>query len=307
MKAYLPWDIMVGFLFMKLLEATQIVKKVYGDEDCLISGFHFVLKQRVLVGWQSKLSSVALRFGLIGNLCLAFLFFPVTRGSSILSFGLTSEASIKYHIWLGHIVMTLFTSHGVCYIIYWIVTKQTSERIKKHGFIDVANRKRRRELLRLNLVKQEEGGGLREPILNIYKDVTFDPVVSSGSQFWVLSLMNPLKKMILQNEMVAGDPDAKGHNDVTKRNDVQPQERKVMDKKIKEMKDQLIRAKAYLSFALPAGNTHLIKELRLRVKELEQAMGDVGKDSDLSKRAFRGCEPWKISLQKAGRNLSRLL
>ncbi|KAJ0901976.1 hypothetical protein HanPSC8_Chr08g0331611 [Helianthus annuus] len=23
--------------------------------------------------------------------------------------------------------MTLFTSHGVCYIIYWIVTKQTSE------------------------------------------------------------------------------------------------------------------------------------------------------------------------------------
>ncbi|KAJ0598196.1 putative ferric-chelate reductase (NADH) [Helianthus annuus] len=81
--------------------------------------------------WQSKLSSVALRFGLIGNLCLVFLFFPVTRGSSILSlFGLTSEASIKYHIWLGHIVMTLFTSHGVCYIIYWIVTKQTSEMVK---------------------------------------------------------------------------------------------------------------------------------------------------------------------------------
>ncbi|KAJ0590783.1 putative ferric-chelate reductase (NADH) [Helianthus annuus] len=74
--------------------------------------------------WQSKLSSVALRFRLIGNLCLAFLFFPVTRGSSILLlFGLTSEANIKYHIWLGHIVMTLFTSHGVCYIIYWIVTK----------------------------------------------------------------------------------------------------------------------------------------------------------------------------------------
>ncbi|KAL8192349.1 hypothetical protein R6Q57_027534 [Mikania cordata] len=81
--------------------------------------------------WESKLDSVALRFGLIGNLCLAFLFLPVTRGSSILSlFGLTSEASIKYHIWLGHIVMTLFTSHGVCYIIYWIATKQTSEMVK---------------------------------------------------------------------------------------------------------------------------------------------------------------------------------
>ncbi|GKB64435.1 ferric reduction oxidase 2, partial [Tanacetum coccineum] len=81
--------------------------------------------------WESKLDSVALRFGLIGNLCLAFLFFPVTRGSSILSlFGLTSEASIKYHIWLGHIVMTLFSSHGVCYIIYWIATNQTSEMLK---------------------------------------------------------------------------------------------------------------------------------------------------------------------------------
>ncbi|KAL7591604.1 hypothetical protein Lser_V15G31558 [Lactuca serriola] len=34
--------------------------------------------------WESKLDSVALRLGLIGNICLAFLFFPVTRGSSIL-------------------------------------------------------------------------------------------------------------------------------------------------------------------------------------------------------------------------------
>ncbi|CAI9292138.1 unnamed protein product [Lactuca saligna] len=81
--------------------------------------------------WESKLDSVALRLGLIGNICLAFLFFPVTRGSSILPlFGLTSEASVKYHIWLGHIMMTLFSSHGVCYIIYWIATNQTSEMLK---------------------------------------------------------------------------------------------------------------------------------------------------------------------------------
>lgn len=66
--------------------------------------------------------------------------------------------------------------------------------------------------------------------------------------------------------------------------DAQLQAQRVMDMKIKEMKDQLIRAKAYLSFAVPAGNTHLIKELRLRVKELERAMGQAGKDSDLSRR-----------------------
>ncbi|GFZ16923.1 ferric reduction oxidase 2 [Actinidia rufa] len=78
--------------------------------------------------WEAKLDSAALRLGLVGNLCLAFLFFPVTRGSSVLPlFGLTSEASVKYHIWLGHIVMTLFTAHGLCYIIYWAVTHQLLE------------------------------------------------------------------------------------------------------------------------------------------------------------------------------------
>lgn len=51
------------------------------------------------------------------------MFFPVTRSSSILPlFGLTSESSIRYHIWLGHIAMSLFTSHGLLYILYWFLT-----------------------------------------------------------------------------------------------------------------------------------------------------------------------------------------
>ncbi|KAI4355112.1 hypothetical protein L6164_003916 [Bauhinia variegata] len=80
--------------------------------------------------WEEKLESSALRIGLIGNICLAFLFFPVARGSSVLPLlGLTSESSIKYHIWLGHIVMTLFTAHGLCYIVYWAVTKQLSQMV----------------------------------------------------------------------------------------------------------------------------------------------------------------------------------
>ncbi|KVH94337.1 hypothetical protein Ccrd_003601 [Cynara cardunculus var. scolymus] len=83
--------------------------------------------------------------------------------------------------------------------------------------------------------------------------------------------------------------------------DVPPPARRVIDKKIKEMKDQLIRAKAYLSFAIPASNAHLIKELRLRIKELERAMGEVSKDSDLSKRALQRMRAMEISLQKAAR------
>ncbi|KAL8248032.1 hypothetical protein R6Q59_009248 [Mikania micrantha] len=75
--------------------------------------------------WQAKFRSVSLRLGYIGNITWAFLFFPVTRGSSILGlFGLTSESSIKYHIWLGHISMLLFTLHSLGFIIYWGITDQ---------------------------------------------------------------------------------------------------------------------------------------------------------------------------------------
>ncbi|XP_030491304.2 ferric reduction oxidase 2 [Cannabis sativa] len=77
--------------------------------------------------WESKLESSGLRLGLIGNICLSFLFFPVARGSSVLAvFGLTSEGSIKYHIWVGHMVMTLFTAHGLSYITFWAFTNQIS-------------------------------------------------------------------------------------------------------------------------------------------------------------------------------------
>ncbi|CAK7338841.1 unnamed protein product [Dovyalis caffra] len=86
--------------------------------------------------WEVKLEGAGLSLGLVGNTCLAFLFFPVTRGSSVLQFvGLTSEASIKYHIWLGHITMAIFTAHGVCYITYWANTHQISQMLKWDKFM----------------------------------------------------------------------------------------------------------------------------------------------------------------------------
>ncbi|KAK4431452.1 Ferric reduction oxidase 4 [Sesamum alatum] len=70
--------------------------------------------------WEAKFRSVFLRLGYIGNTCWAFLFFPVTRGSSILPLvGLTSESSIKYHIWLGHVSTVLFAAHSIGFVIYW--------------------------------------------------------------------------------------------------------------------------------------------------------------------------------------------
>ncbi|WOH06740.1 hypothetical protein DCAR_0626168 [Daucus carota subsp. sativus] len=81
--------------------------------------------------WEIKMQRVALTQAFVGNICLAFLFFPVTRASPLLRlFGLTSEASIKYHMWLGHAVMALFTGHSICATIYWATTHQISRALK---------------------------------------------------------------------------------------------------------------------------------------------------------------------------------
>ncbi|XP_074375515.1 ferric reduction oxidase 4-like [Apium graveolens] len=81
--------------------------------------------------WEAKFRSVSLRLGYIGNTCWAFLFFPVTRGSSILPLvGLTSESSIKYHIWLGHLSNILFFAHSVGFFIFWAMTNQMVEAIE---------------------------------------------------------------------------------------------------------------------------------------------------------------------------------
>ncbi|XP_076952684.1 ferric reduction oxidase 2-like [Bidens hawaiensis] len=96
------------------------------------------LKEKV---WEMKLDSIALMLGLVGNICLAFLFFPQTRGSPLLRLiGLTSESGIKYHIWVGHVTMMFFTAHGLCYTLFWAKTHQISQMLKwdKIGVSNVA-------------------------------------------------------------------------------------------------------------------------------------------------------------------------
>ncbi|CAL5364410.1 unnamed protein product [Camellia sinensis] len=89
--------------------------------------------------WEAKLYSAGLLLGLVGNICLAFLFFRVTGGSSVLQLvSLKSESSIKYHIWLGHLTMTLFTAHGLCFVIIWAYTHQISQMVK-WGKVGISN------------------------------------------------------------------------------------------------------------------------------------------------------------------------
>lgn len=63
-----------------------------------------------------------------------------------------------------------------------------------------------------------------------------------------------------------------------------PQPRRVLNQKVLEIKDQIIRARAYLGFASPGSSSRLMKELKLRIKEMERALGTATKDSELSRR-----------------------
>ncbi|OMP08092.1 FAD-binding 8 [Corchorus olitorius] len=60
------------------------------------------------------------RLGNLGLLCLVFLFLPISRGSLLLRLiDIPFEHATRYHVWLGHLTMTIFTLHGLFYVIAW--------------------------------------------------------------------------------------------------------------------------------------------------------------------------------------------
>lgn len=56
------------------------------------------------------------------------------------------------------------------------------------------------------------------------------------------------------------------------------------DLRVRHLKDQLIRAKVYLSLPATRNNPHLTRELRLRMKEVQRALGSAAADSELPKK-----------------------
>ncbi|KHF97487.1 putative galacturonosyltransferase 4 -like protein [Gossypium arboreum] len=70
------------------------------------------------------------------------------------------------------------------------------------------------------------------------------------------------------------------------------------DAQVRHLKDQLIRAKVYLSLPAIKNNPHVTRELRLRVKEVTRALGDATKDSDLPKNAVDKLKAMDQSLEK---------
>ena len=76
------------------------------------------------------LELTGLRFGFIGLVCMAFLFLPVARGSLLLRLiDIPFEHATRYHVWLGHLTMMLFTLHGLFYVIAWAIQGRLIEEV----------------------------------------------------------------------------------------------------------------------------------------------------------------------------------
>ncbi|KAF3451920.1 hypothetical protein FNV43_RR08016 [Rhamnella rubrinervis] len=72
----------------------------------------------------------------------------------------------------------------------------------------------------------------------------------------------------------------------------------IPDARVRQLKDQLIRAKVYLSLSGIRNNPHFTRELRLRVKEVQRAVGDATKDSDLPRNAYEKLKAMEQTLAK---------
>ncbi|EEF41406.1 probable galacturonosyltransferase 6 [Ricinus communis] len=130
------------------------------------------------------------------------------------------------------------------------------------------------------------------------ENITF-PLKSNGTSHELKEKDNHIQQEIVLTK--TDDQWRSNQTTVHRYQNVRTPTRRDRDEKVKEMKDQLIRAKAYLSFAPPGSNSHLVKELRLRMKELERAMGEARKNSDLSRSALQKMKSMETTLSKANR------
>jgi len=72
--------------------------------------------------------------GSMGLYCMAFLFLPVARGSVLLRFiNIPFEHATRYHVWLGHLTMVLFTLHGLLYIVGWAMEGNLLHKVSPHA------------------------------------------------------------------------------------------------------------------------------------------------------------------------------
>eukprot|EP01018_Ginkgo_biloba_P003825 Gb_31230 [translate_table: standard] len=71
------------------------------------------------------------------------------------------------------------------------------------------------------------------------------------------------------------------------------------DSRVRQMRDQLIRAKLYLNLTPVHNNAQIIRELRQRIREVQRALGEASRDADLHRRASERMRSMEHTLIKA--------
>jgi len=90
-----------------------------------------------------------------------------------------------------------------------------------------------------------------------------------------------------------------GTGEAAKRGTEKHNDRTAMsDARVRRLKDQLIQGRVYLSLTGTRNNPHFIRELRLRMKEVQRALGDATKDSDLPRNSYDKLKAMEQTLAK---------
>ncbi|KAL5856331.1 hypothetical protein ACOSQ3_003789 [Xanthoceras sorbifolium] len=144
---FLMWVLCVAWIALIFLYPTELGNKLFekwtratsgtvfgitGSVFLMFSGpilvIAFLSVAHLIISQEEDLESVwmleltGLRFGMLGLLCMAFLFLPVARGSVLLRLiDIPFDYAVRYHVWLGNLTILLFTLHGLFYVIGWAI------------------------------------------------------------------------------------------------------------------------------------------------------------------------------------------
>ncbi|KAJ0434540.1 putative polygalacturonate 4-alpha-galacturonosyltransferase [Helianthus annuus] len=225
---------------------------------------------------------------------------------------------IKMNTWLRKpVLLLLFITVLAPIVLYTdkLSTFSTYEFVREPSTISL-----NRDVQALNLLPQELSVAQEEPSADVYvENLSRSVRVSDGERFRKTRQLNEESKEIATaeednpiREVTEGEnrlesAENKDHVNLkvaehsmletqaetkpeaqksTKTKSEKPNERVLADSRVRYLKDQLIRARVYLSLSSTRNNAQFNRELRARMKDVQRALGDASKDTDLPKNAY---------------------
>ncbi|XP_020259014.1 probable galacturonosyltransferase 6, partial [Asparagus officinalis] len=173
---------------------------------------------------------------------------------------------------------------------------QHKQLIGENSVIRQANEK-------LNSIKQEVDGGVKLPAGIILKDKHYHETTANDvGNDHTGGLRGDGADEEFQSQDIANFPDQKEKSTLVSTGEQsgihvkQP----LISEKVSEMEDQLITAKMYLQFAPPNSNSRLVRELKVRIKEIQKVLGQ-GRGSNLPRNALQKMRAMEDTLSKANK------